>query len=308
MKEQISQIRAKLTVEAAQKISEKMPLESAQLSDVANELLRLEDIKIEEALKSADVKATPQNKEIIQSVMDTKVLMMENKVEVLSLEVQTGEEITLEQINSALTAYGENESVAEKRFGETIKTVEDQIQKVLENQGIKVTDESIAAAKALITNGMEITSEEINRVLEMTVKMNTFLEDLTPNVAAKFIKEGLNPYKASVDSILEWMSDEKLMALKGSVAEAIVALEEQGELNAAQKETMLGLYRIMQAVDLNKEEVIGYLYKNQIWLKRLYLENGKFQKFFEFEKIFHLNLINNLFFPLRKILYNHSYS
>lgn len=274
VKEQINQIRAKLTVEAAQKISEKMPLESSQLSSVVQEMLAVEEIKVEAALKAVDLEVTAENKAIIQDVMDTKVLMMDHMHQAVNLEVQSNEQITLEQINSALMAYGENESVAEKRFGETIKTVEGQIEKVLEGQGIEVTEESIAAAKALIINGLEVTPEQIKNVMQITTKMNTFIEDLTPTVAAKFIKEGLNPYKATVDNVLEWMSTQQIEQLKGSVAESIVALEEQGLLNEAQKETMLGLYRIMQAVDMNREEVIGYLYKNNLPLTVEHLQEA----------------------------------
>lgn len=274
VKEQIDQIRAKLTVEAAQKISDKMPLESAKLNDVVQEMLVVQDVKIEETLKIYDIEVTEENKSIIRDVMDTKVMMMDYFNESVHLEVESDENITLEQINNALTAYGENESVAEKRFGETIKTVENQIEKVLQGQEIEVSKETVEAAKALITNGLEVTPEQIESVLQITMKMNTFLEDLTPAVAAKYIKEGLNPYKATVDNVLEWMSTQKIAELKGSVAESIVALEEQGMLNEMQKETMLGLYRIMQAVDVNREEVIGYLYKNNLSLTVEHLQEA----------------------------------
>ncbi len=274
VKGQIDQIRAKLTVEAAQKISEKMPLESAQLSSVVQEILNVQEQKIEEALKVCEVEVSEENKSIIRDVMDTKILVMDHFNEAINLEVQSAEKITVEQINNALAAYGENESVAETRFGETIKTVENQIEKVLQGQGIEVNEETITAAKALITNGLEVTPEQVENVLQITTKMNTFLEDLTPVVAAKFIKEGLNPYKATVDNVLEWMSTQKIAELKGSVAESIVALEEQGLLNEAQKETLLGLYRIMQAVEVNKEEVIGYLYKNNLPLTVEHLQEA----------------------------------
>lgn len=274
VKEQINQIRAKLTIEAAQKISEKMPLESSSLSNVVEEMLIIEDTKIEEALKAVDLEVTAENKEMIQEVLETKVLMMNNLSYTTHLEVESNESISLEQINGALKAYGENESVAETRFGESIKTVENQIEKVLQGQGIAVNDKTIAAAKALITNNLEVTPEQIEQVLQITTKIDTFIEDLTPMVAAGFIKEGLNPYKATVDNILEWMSTQKIQALKGSVAESIVALEEQGLLNDAQKEAILGLYRILQAVDMDREEVVGYLYKNNLPLTVEHLQEA----------------------------------
>ncbi len=274
VKAQINQIRAKLTVEAAQKISEKMPLESSSLNSVVEEMLTIEDAKVEEALKAVDLEVTTENKEMLQDVLETKTLMMDHLSYAAHLEVASNENITLEQMNGALKAYSENESVAEARFGESIKTVENQIEKVLEGQGIEVNEKTIAAAKALITNNIEVTMQQIEEVLKITTKMDTFIEDLTPAVAAGFIKEGLNPYKATVDNVLEWMSTQKLQALKGSVAESIVALEEQGLLNDSQKEALLGLYRILQAVDMDREEVVGYLYKNNLPLTVEHLQEA----------------------------------
>lgn len=264
IKDQIGQIRAKLTTEAAQKISEKLPLESSQLSEVVQELTAIEDHMVMEAIKNADLEPTEENVEIIKDVIAVRENILENKELVVEVEVQAEEEATLKEIQTALLAYGENESVAERRFGESIQTVADQITQVLEAQGIEVTEETIQAAKALILNNQEITEEKIQDTLNITIKINTFLEEMTPTQAAILIKEGLNPYEASIDTILDWISKEKIDTLKNSVAESIVALEEKKMVSSEQKGVMIGLYRIMQAVSKNKEEVIGYLYKNEL--------------------------------------------
>ena len=274
VKNQINQIRAKLTTEAAQRISEKMPLESMQLSQIVQEINVLEGQKIEEALQAMEMELTSENKEIIQNVIDTKALMIQNTQATINVEVEQGGEITLEQIKTALASYEENESIPETRFGENINKVESQIEKLLENQSIEINEETVMAAKALITNGLEVTPEQIESVLEIGIKVSVFLEEMTPMVAAKLIKEGINPYKATVDHLLTWMSGEKIEALKGSVAESIVALEEKGQIDMAQKEAMLGLYRIMQGIDEHREEVIGYLYKNNLPLTIEHLQEA----------------------------------
>lgn len=274
IKSQINQIRAKLTTEAAQRISEKMPLESMQLSQIVEEINVLEGKKIDEVLQTFELEATPENKEILQNVIDTKALIMQNTQTAVEVEVATAEMITLEQMKYALSSYSGNESAPETRFGESIKKVEDQIEKILENQGIEINKETITAAKALITNKIEVTPEQIDSVLQTTVKISTFLEEMSPMAAAKLIKEGINPYKSSIDQLLTWISDEKIASLKGSVAESIVALEEKGQIDKIQKEAMLGLYRIMQAVEVNREEVIGYIYKNNLPLTVEHLQEA----------------------------------
>ena len=264
IKDQINQIRAKLTLEAAQKISEKLPLESAELNVVAKELQQLQEQKVIAALNQVGLEVNEANITATTEVLDTVIDMKRYPMETIHIELNSQETAVLAEVKSALNAYSENETPVEKRFGETIKKVEGQIESLLEGQNIEVTAETIQAAKALITNGMEVSSENITSVLSIVTKLTTFLEDMTPIQAAAFIKEGMNPYYASVDTLLTWMSKEKLEGLKVSTAETIVALQEQKQINSEQKEAMIGLYRILQGVTKHKEEVIGYLFKNDL--------------------------------------------
>ena len=264
IKEQMNTIRMKLTTEAAQRLSEKMPLESSQLADVARELIALEENIITEALGQAQVEPTDENKLIMSQVMTARQQMLENPEEVVELQVATDEQAKLSEIKGALDKYLENETPVEKRFGESIRTVEPQIEKLLGSLGMEITEVNVQAAKALIANNIEVTQENMHHVQGIMLKVNTFMEEMTPYQAAVLIKEGLNPYNATVDSILDWVSTSQVEVLKGSVAEAIVALEDKGQINEEQKETMLGLYRILQGVSKNREEIVGYLYKNDL--------------------------------------------
>ena len=264
IKDQINVIRAKLTTEAAQKISEKMPLESSQLSDVAKELTAIENEKISEVAKEANIELTPENTEIIRNVIEARQVIIENREQTLNLEMASEEKILLNEIHAALAKYGQNELQIEQRFGESIKSVEGQIEGLLNELGIKVTAETIQAAKALIMNGLEVNEENIAETLNIMVKINSFIEEMTPSKAAVLIKEGLNPYTSSIDTLLDWISEEKIEELKNSIAETIVALEEKGIVSSEQKNALLGFYRIMQSVSKNREEVVGYIFKNNL--------------------------------------------
>lgn len=264
VKRQILQITTKLTVEAAQKISAKMPLESSSLVEVASALSQMEQEMATAALEQVNLPITEENIAKVTDVMNVVSDMSSQFIPTVQIEVATDENATLSEIQTALTAYSENETPVETRFGESIKTVEVQITSLLQSQGIEATSTNIEAAKALITNNIEVSAENIQSIQDIVLKLNTFLEEMTPIQAATMIKEGLDPYNASVNQILSWMSQSKTEGLKTSVAEAIVSLESSGQINDEQKEGMIGLYRILQAVSNQKEEVMGYLYKNEL--------------------------------------------
>lgn len=266
IKKQIHQIRTKLTVEAAQKISRQMPLESSRLSEVASVLQQMEEEEAIKALKGVGLPITSENVGVVNQVISVTQEMNHYFMETVQIEMATEGGLLLSEIQNALDTYRMNETPVEKRFGENITKVEDQIQDLLESQNIEVSDLTIEATKALIVNGVEVNPNNIQRLQEIIIKLNTFLEEITPMQVAACIKEGMNPYESSVDELLLWMADRKIEGLKNSVAETIVAMERDGTINEEQKEGMIGLYRILRGVSRQKEEVVGYLDKNKLSL------------------------------------------
>ncbi|MGL4736101.1 MAG: DUF6240 domain-containing protein [Cellulosilyticaceae bacterium] len=273
IKEQVKEIRAKLNVETAQKISEKMPLESTQLSEVAKALTETVEVQAEGGLKAAEVPITPENKAQVVQVIDAVVAMGRQKA--IGIKMQHEDEaVTVEQVHQAVIAYEEQALEPEKRFGETIGRVEGQIEAFLETHDVTVTPEQIDAAKALILQELPLTKENLDAMKPVVLQMNTFLEEMTPARIASFIKEGMNPYEASIGSLMESLAAERLPKLKESLGEAIYALESKGKIDANQKQSLVGAYRILAGVEAHKFEVAGYLYKNQLPLTMARLEEA----------------------------------
>ena len=264
IKKQIHQIRMKLTVEAAQKISMQMPIESSSLAEVANALKQVEQEEAIKALSTLQLPMTNENMEALTGVMGITKEMSHYFMQVVQIEMETDEQASLSEIGKVLNAYRINETPVERRFGETISKVQGQIKEWLESQDIEASQINIEAAKALITNQMEVSKANIESIQEIVIKMNTFLEEMTPIQVATLIKEGINPYEASINELLSWMGTRKVEGLKNSIAETIVVMEEKGQINEGQKEGMIGLYRILQGVSRQKEAVLGYLYKNNL--------------------------------------------
>lgn len=264
VKRQILEITQKLTTEAAQKISEKMPLESSRLQEVANALGEMQQEMATQALKNVYAPVTQENIEIVMTSMQVVQEMKYHFNQTIQIEVATDEKATLSEMHHALSRYMANETPVEARFGENIKKVENQIERLLENQGIEATQTNIEAAKALITNHIDVSEEQIQNIENIVLKVDTFLEEMTPTAVATMLKEGINPYQSTVNELLIWTENHQVEGLKTSVAEAIITLEDQGQISKEQKDGMIGIYQILQSVERQKEEVMGYLYRNNL--------------------------------------------
>ena len=264
LQSQIREIRARLNVESAQRLSEQMPLESELLIKVADKLREIDDEMLGQVLKDVGLAETAENKEVLEQVTQTAKLVEAFKPQTAVLNLQTEAEVPLSEVHQSLVAYEASETVKENRFGETLKKVESQIENLLRANDIPVNAKTIEAAKALIQGEMPVDAEHIEKMLPTLETIDVFTETFTPHRAAQFIKEGLNPYKASIQQVVDWLISEQYPEMKESVASAIVGLEEKGQTTEAQKKGLIGIYRVLDGLERNKEGVMGYLYKNQL--------------------------------------------
>lgn len=281
IKRQITQICSKLTTQAAQKISETMPLESSNLMEVANALNAMDRELAVMALKNAKVDVSEENIETVTNVMDSVNIMKQNFTNTVSVQLATRENLSIGAVSTrvaaltdteqlglevrrALGEYDKNETQLDRSLGENIRRVEGQISNLLSNHGIEVNDINLEAAKALITNGIDVSQQNIDLIRDTVLKVDAFLDEMTPNQIANLLKEGVNVLNSSVDELLNATSTQQLSNLQNSVAETILKLQKNNEITDTQRDGLVGIYRILNAVDRNKEEVIGYLYRNEL--------------------------------------------
>lgn len=266
IKQQVLQIATRLTVQAAQKISMTMPIESSSLSKVAEALSQMEIEIAKEALQAEEVSITEAHVEQITQTMSVKDRMPKRWVELMGIAIKTDEKATLSDIERVFNQYEKHALVPESRWGETLSRIESQIVGVLEGQGLSPDEQNKECAKALILNQLEVTPDNIDNIKSVAMKVSTFIEEMTPTWAARMIKEGINPYYATINQALNFIGNEQTEKLKNSIAETIVELEHQGVISETQKEGMIGLYRIIQGVSKNKEQIVGYLFRNKLSL------------------------------------------
>ncbi|MGL4361716.1 MAG: DUF6240 domain-containing protein [Cellulosilyticaceae bacterium] len=271
IKEQIKEIRAMLTTESAMRLSEKMPLESSTLSEVASGLRQIQDETITDAMIKEDIQDTSQNRMMIKQVMEaTNAIRQSKDVVVGELDVDD----LLETVHQAINAYEQSGTVPEERFGETAKRLEKEVEVFLTRENMPKDALTKEAIKALITNDMPLAIENIESAKILLEQMQIVIDELTPNVAAQWIKEGIDPYKVSVAQIVNNIEHNQLKNKSQTIASAIVTLEEKGKITESEKQSLIGVYRILESVKNNKEEILGYIYKNNLPLTIKHLDDA----------------------------------
>lgn len=261
-------IAKKLTVETAQRISAKMPLESSSLSKIAAELLKQENDGVENALKQVGLDVIEENKQLLLNIKNELELINNHKV-ILSVQ-ETSTQIPLIKLGDFIQEYEANALIPEQKYGDSVEKIEESIKSFLKAENLPLTHNLIELSKGLLKNQLTLDKDLIEMSLPMLEKINTFLEEMTPLRIARFMKNYGSPLNFSIDELMVKISDEKLPKMKATLAEAILALEKNKEITSVQKEGLLGFYNILNALDHSKDEILGYLIKNNL---KVTLEN-----------------------------------
>jgi len=270
IRSQINTIRANLTLQAARNISERLPLESTELSKIALELTAQRNKQVETALDNINLDVA--HKQATVETLGVVTRMKYNNDASLFIQIQSDEAATLADFDHILSKYEEQALTPQAYLGESINTVKSQIAGVLAANNIEVTPLSIQAATALVANNDEITLDELNSTMIIAAKMTAFFDEMTPEIVASMIKEGINPYTQSIDESLAFAAHKKIPAMQKSVAASIVALEEKGQINESQKQELIGMFQILNSISKNKDAVIGYINKNELSLNMANLQ------------------------------------
>lgn len=270
-KRQLEEIRLSLTLNAALKLSTKLDIQTTELSKVVEGLKVIEKEHNESILKNAGAPVTDENIEHIRQTADKLHAISQNKAFAMSQVVEDKADFTLEGMDLAIkqknaqNTYQEAATKPERRFGEGIRRVEDQIGHILQMNEIKPSDANIKAAKALVQNNIDISQEAIEAAKIVLLKIETVTHKLRPAVVAQMLKDGIRPDTMPVDELIGHIR--QIEGLKQAdprqrLAEGILSLDKANQLSSAEREGLVAVYRMLKTITKNETAAIGFLINN----------------------------------------------
>lgn len=177
-----------------------------------------------------------------------------------SPEVQKSES-TAAQKNAA-AAYENSETQVRTDLGDSIKKAFSGIDSILENMQLEVNESNRRAVRMLGYNSIEITQENIQEMKTYNLSVSTALDRLQPSVVTELIQQGVNPLNLPINElneaagrIIEAGSDSA--GLKYS--EYLAQLDEKDGLSEKERETYIGIYRLLNSVEKTDGAAIGAL-------------------------------------------------
>ncbi len=280
-KNQLQEIRLKMTFDAAIKLTRNnVDIENDTLDTLVMHLRQLENDVYRSKLKEAgaiDNKQTIHHlKETIQQIESVKhiptlvlgrILLNETAFSLRGLN--TNGKNLLVALSEAQVMYETLGTKPRTDMGDSIFKAYGQLDHILLEQNIEVTEDNLRAARILSYNGLEITDNQIEHIKLIDKKVNRVLNELHPTIIAAMIKDKYIPIDMPIDEVLEYLSQfdtSKGEDLNDKLSHLILELDQQKQLSPKERQGLIGVYRMLHVITQSEGRAVGFLVKNKMKL------------------------------------------
>lgn len=274
-KRQMEEIRLTMTAEAARKMAAKgIDLDVSNLEQIVAELREQEQQAKESWLLETGVSVTEQNAQIMSDTLQAAKNVMDAPVGLLADTIRSESDSTLQELSESAVEWKARYDKMEQTYeavgtevrrdlGDTIRKAFGNVDDILDSLGLEKTAMNQRAVRILAYNQMELTEENIVRMKEYDNKVTTLMDNLKPHVVAEMIKEEINPLELTVDELNDKVAEirENTSGEDISFQKYLWKMEHRGEISEQERQSMIGVYRLLDKVEKSDGAVIGQVVK-----------------------------------------------
>ncbi|MDE6744840.1 MAG: hypothetical protein K2J95_13255 [Lachnospiraceae bacterium] len=146
-------------------------------------------------------------------------------------------------------------------YGDSIEKAFRNVDDILLEMNLETTEGNRRAVRILGYNGMEISEDNIHAVKETYATVSRVIDKMTPAATLDLIREGVNPLTVSMEELENHLADRD----GGSQEEMekyshyLYRLEQRNEITPEEKESYIGIYRLLHQVEKRDGAAIGSL-------------------------------------------------
>lgn len=146
-------------------------------------------------------------------------------------------------------------------YGDSIEKAFRNVDDILQEMHLETTEGNRRAVRILGYNGMELSEENIYAVKETYAMVSRVIDKMTPAATLDLIREGVNPLTISMEELENHLADRD----GGSQEEMekysryLYRLEQRNEITPEEKESYIGIYRLLHQIEKRDSAAIGSL-------------------------------------------------
>ncbi len=273
---QMQEARLLMSVEANYSLLKKgIAIDTMSIEETVDALKSLEEEYVKQMLSVDDPKQTEANVAIYQDYREAQETLGNAPAAFLA-QIPAVEEMTLRQVSAeagkTTAAFETAESRYETVWTEPRKDLGDSIQKafanvddMLEDQGMELSEENRRAVRILAYNEMDLTGENIQKVRQSDMAVQKMFRAMKPASVMEMIRQGHNPLDLTVKDLtdlaedLSGQGDSKTGQDSDEYAKFLWKLEQTGNISPEERDSYIGIYRMIYQVEAGDGAAIGAL-------------------------------------------------
>ena len=286
----MEEIRLSMTVQVSYRMLKMdINIDTRELSKVVADLRREEERLINEAFSRADVSATEENVSLYREMSMKMSVVSEAPAGIIGIGLNAGR-FTVNALYEAAesdTVYEESADGTYSRqvlSGETVRrsyeavgtTVRadmgDSISKafanvddILKDLGFEADYEHQRAVKILGYNSIEITTENIESVMDYDRQVNELIDTFYPEAVLGMIKDEINPMDVEISELVERIRQKNYnegVSEAEDFATFLVDMEKSGNVTPEERDSYIGVFRMMNKLKKSGDREAGWLFAN----------------------------------------------
>lgn len=235
------------------------------------ELLKQQENKYYGALfGESSVEASDDRVRMYNNVCDIFNQMKQQPAYVLNLEsaddtvyeLYTAGKAMKQSLEAAASGYETLMTSPRADMGDSISKAFQNVDDILKELQIDTSESNRRAVRILAYNSTNITEENIKQIKSVDEQAQRAFSDMTPAVTLEMIKRGISPLDMSMSDISDTarqIKSENPDERDEKFSEFLWKLEKKNEISEEERDSYIGIYRLISQVEQSDGAVIGSL-------------------------------------------------
>lgn len=235
------------------------------------ELLKQQENKYYGALfGESSVEASDDRVRMYNNVCDIFNQMKQQPAYVLTLEsaddtvyeLYTAGKAMKQSLEAAASGYETLMTSPRADMGDSISKAFQNVDDILKELQIDTSESNRRAVRILAYNSTDITEDNIKQIKSVDEQVQRAFSDMTPAVTIEMIKRGISPLDMSMSDISDTarrIKSENPDERDEKFSEFLWKLEKKNEISEKERDSYIGIYRLISQVEQSDGAVIGSL-------------------------------------------------
>ena len=165
------------------------------------------------------------------------------------------------KLDEAKARYETMQTAPRADMGDSIRKAFRNVDDILTDMNRESSEENRRAVRILGYNRLEITEENLERALEVDKKVQDLFQNMKPGKVLQMIREGVDVLHTDIEELDAYLAQQSGTFVEESeeFARFLHKLDKNGGITPEERESYIGIYRLIRQVEKSDGKAEGYL-------------------------------------------------